>query len=267
MVERQHVGAVGKGGGWRGVRFDKQAVGPHSNGGFGNGFDERGLAPGHAAGLVGLLQRMGHVHHHGHLEAAHGGQVAEVHHQFGIAKGIAALGEQNVGVAGLPHLVNGKLHGLAAQKLAFFDVYHLAGLGSGDEQIGLPAQERRDLQHIHVLRGQRGLARFVDIGDGGHPNFAPHFLQDAQRRFVANTGKGVEPRAVGLAVGTFKDEGNLQLVRHVFDALGNAQGHVFAFDDAGTGHEEKLARIGVAKMRKGVGEGGKHRVGITPAFR
>ena len=119
--------------------FDEQAVGPHGNGGFGNGFDEGGLAAGYAAALVGALQRVRHVHHHGHVELAHGGQVAEIHHQVGVAERVAALGEDDVRVAGLAHLVDGPFHGLTAQKLTFFDVDNLTGLGGGNQQVRLTA--------------------------------------------------------------------------------------------------------------------------------
>ena len=43
-----------------------------------------------------------------------------------------------------------------------------------------------------------------------------------------------------------------------YDAFGNAQGHVFTFDNAGAGHEEKLTGVGMPEMREGISKGGKH---------
>nr|GFD57454.1 hypothetical protein [Tanacetum cinerariifolium] len=88
----------GEGGGGRGVRFDEEAIGPHGDGGFGDGFDEGGLAAGDAAALVGLLQRVRHVHHHGHAEGAHSGQVTEIDYQVAVAERVAAVGEDDVRV-------------------------------------------------------------------------------------------------------------------------------------------------------------------------
>ena len=46
-------------------------------------------------------------------------------------------------------------HVARRQELSLLDVDRLAGAGRGHEEIGLPGQERRDLQHVDDLRRRR----------------------------------------------------------------------------------------------------------------
>src|SRR5690554_4303317 len=85
----------------------------------------------------------------------------------------------------------------------------------------------------------------MDVGDGGYVEGFADFPQNFQRFFVANACKGVDARAVGLAVRALKYKGDLQLVCYALDFFGYAQGHFFAFDGAGTGQEEKLTAVAV----------------------
>ena len=50
-------------------------------------------------------------------------------------------------------------HVVGREELALLDVHDAAGLGRRDEQVGLPRQERRDLQHVGDLGRRRRLRR------------------------------------------------------------------------------------------------------------
>ena len=51
-----------------------------------------------------------------------------------------------------------------ARNWPFFTLIALAGLARGEQQVGLAAQEGRDLQHIDRLGGRRALLRRMHIG-------------------------------------------------------------------------------------------------------
>ena len=57
------------------------------------------------------------------------------------------------------HLVDGAAHSLGMHPLPLLHVHGLARRAGGDEQIGLAAEKRRDLQHVDDLRRRRALLR------------------------------------------------------------------------------------------------------------
>ena len=130
------------------------------------------------------------------------------------------------------HLRDRVLHGACGEELALFDVDHLVRFGCGDQQVRLPAEESGDLKHVHVGGGHGGLLGGVDVSGHGHAEALAHGGEDAQRFFVTDARKAVDARPVGLAVASFEDEGQVQLAAGLHEGLGNAEGHVLAFDGA-----------------------------------
>jgi len=59
--------------------------------------------------------------------------------------------------------------------LALLDVDHASGLTRLDKNIGLAAEERRDLENIRGLGGQRCLRGLVDVREHRDPAI-PHAL-------------------------------------------------------------------------------------------
>ena len=59
------------------------------------------------------------------------------------------------------------------EELPLLDVDDPAGARRGDEQIGLPREERGNLQHVGDLGGRRGVRRLVDVGQDRHARRAP----------------------------------------------------------------------------------------------
>ena len=63
---------------------------------------------------------------------------------------------------------DGVAHILRGDELALLDVDGAAGAGGSDEQVGLAAEEGRDLQDIDDLSGSSGLRGLMDIGEDGN---------------------------------------------------------------------------------------------------
>ena len=58
---------------------------------------------------------------------------------------------------------------LGARNWPFLTLTGAPGLRRGDEQIGLPAEERGNLQDVDDLGGRRRLRRLVDVGQDRQP--------------------------------------------------------------------------------------------------
>ncbi len=81
-----------------------------------------------------------------------------------VAERGAALGHQHVAVSGTGDFRHHVLHVPRRQELALLDVDGLAGFRCGGQQVGLAAQERRDLQYIDGGRDAGALLDLVNVG-------------------------------------------------------------------------------------------------------
>ena len=221
------------------MRLDKESVGTYGHRCTCDRFDHRGQSPGDSAGRVGLLQRVGDVHHHRVPERLHRGDAAHIDDQVVVTESRAAIGKQDVRVACVVHFAGRKSHRFGGKELSFLDVDHLPRLRGGYQQVGLAAEECRDLQYVGVLRRYRRFFRVVDVGYGRYAEFAAHFVQQFQRFLVADAAERVQARAVCFAVRSFEDVGDLQCVGHGTGLFGHTHHHLFVFDHAGAGHHEE----------------------------
>ena len=169
--------------------------------------DELGLAGGDAVAGAGQLQAVRDVVDHRVAERAQHRKGAHVDDEVVVAEAEAALGDDDLLVAGGRDLLDGVAHVGRREELSLLDVDDAAGPRRRDEQIGLPGEERRDLQDVGDLGDGRRLRRLVDVGE------------DRARRPPRARGRRmrtpfVEPRAaersdrraVGLVVRRLEDE-------------------------------------------------------------
>ena len=61
--------------------------------------------------------------------------------------------------------------------------------GSGDQKVGLPAQEGRDLQHVDDLGDRRALRGLVHVGEHRHAERLADLGEDRQRRLQADAAR------------------------------------------------------------------------------
>ena len=76
------------------------------------------------------------------------------------------------------------------------------------DEIGLPAQEGRRLQHVHDARHFLDRRVFVDVGEHRHLKLLAHLGEDLQPGFEARAAEALAGGTVGLV------EGGLEHVRH-----------------------------------------------------
>ena len=187
---------------------------------------------------------MGDVEYHRAAVLLHLGYAAVVHDKVLVAEGGAALGYRNLRVACLAHFLHGVCHGSGRQELSFLDVYHLSGACRRHKQVGLTAEEGRNLKHVDKLGGHGGLWSRVDVGHNGYAVSVADFFKDVQRFKVADPCKGVEARAVGLAIGAFEHIGYAQAVGDLLYAAGYVESHLLPLYGTWAGKEEEVAAGG-----------------------
>ncbi len=98
------------------MRLDKKAIHADRYPCFGHRFDQCRPPSRHSAGLVGLLQGMRTIQHHGDAKRLHYRNSPVIDDEILVPKRHAPLGQQNVGIAGLAYFIHGKLHRFRAQR-------------------------------------------------------------------------------------------------------------------------------------------------------
>ncbi len=173
-------------------------------------------------------------------EPAHDGERAEVDDQVVIAEGRTALGKEHAIVARGADLLDAMAHVPGSDELAFLDVDGAAGFAGCDEQVGLAAEERGNLEHISGFCGDFAVGRLVDVGKDGKAGVFGDLAEDAHAFFEAGTAEAFDTGAVGLVVAGFEDQWNGQVGGDTLDRFSNRAGVSFGLDDAGAGDQEKL---------------------------
>jgi hypothetical protein len=103
-------------------------------------------------------------------------------------------------------------HVVRGDELPFLDVDGFAGAATGEQQVGLPAQERRHLQDVDDLGGGRGLIGFVDIGQDTEPGRGTHLGECGEAVLQPRTAERLQGRAVGLIERSLENDRDAVLV-------------------------------------------------------
>ncbi len=211
LAQRHHVGTVRRRMVGIGMGFDEHAGDADGDRGTRQHRHEFALAARRSTLAAGLLHRMGGVEDHGRAgRARQDRQRAHVGDQRVVAERGAALGHQHIAVAGAGDLGDDIGHVPGRQELPLLDVDDLAGRRRRQQQIGLPAQERRDLQDIDGLRDLGALRGLVDIREHGQAERGADLGKDRQRLLQADPARRGCAGAVGLVERGLVDEPNAE---------------------------------------------------------
>ena len=110
-------------------------------------------------------------------EPTHEREGAHVDHEIVEAEGRPPFGQDDLVRAALLELVHDVPHIPGRQELTFLDVHDATCLGRRDQEIGLAAQERRDLQNVGALGGDFGFLGPVDVRQHGNTDLFPYLPQ------------------------------------------------------------------------------------------
>ena len=154
----------------------------------GQRLDELRLASRYAARAAGKLDAVGGIENHRPSGLRHDPQAAHIDDQIVVSERRSALRQDHLAVTGRSHFIRRVMDVVRADELAFLDVHDLAGTAGFEQQIGLAAEERRDLEDVGHFGGGRGLGGFVDIGQDGK-SALPQAAQNLQP-FARRRGRG-----------------------------------------------------------------------------
>lgn len=76
--------------------------------------------------------------------------------------------------------------------MALLDVDDLACFGRGDEEVGLAAEEGRDLEDVNGLGSERSFVGRVDVSCDGNAVTGADVGENAEGLFVADAGETVD---------------------------------------------------------------------------
>ena len=110
---------------------------------------------------------MGGIEDHGIPKRAQDRQRAHVYDEGVVAEARPALGQQQVLVARPRYLLHDVFHVPRGQELPLLDVDHAPALARREEQIRLPGQKGRDLEHVHDLGDGFDLPGLMDVRQNG----------------------------------------------------------------------------------------------------
>ena len=223
------------------VGLEKESVGACGGRGIQERWNEFPQAAARAVGsLTRLLHRVRGVEHDRYAaRGAEAGEVPHVDHQVAVPEKGASLGDRDLGCPAGAHLVHSPGHPLGGHPLALLHVHGPPGTTRRDEQIGLPAQERGDLQDVRDLGRGRHVAGLVDVGEDREAGSRADSLEGLEPALETGAPPCPDPRPVRLVVGRLVDDVHAELRRELAQGLADSQVQVVGFDDAGPRDEER----------------------------
>ena len=221
--------------------FEEQAVDARGHAGGRERLDEFGLAGADPVAPAGQLQAVGDVVDDRIVQRPQLREGAHVDHEVVVSERRAPLGDEHLVVASRGRLGDGVPHVERREKLSFLQVHRAPRGGGGDDQVGLPAQERRDLEHVGHLGHRRGLRRLVDVGQDRAADPLPDRGEHLESARQPRTAVRRERRPVRLVERRLEHERRPDPCGGVADRRGQLLGVGGALDDAGTRDQRERA--------------------------
>ena len=200
----------------------------------------------------GLLHRMGGVEDHGRAGGSREDrQRAHVGDERVVAEGDATLRHQHIAVASARHFGDDVGHIPGRQELALLDVDHAAGCGGGGEEIGLPAEEGRDLKHVYDFGDARALLGFVHVRQNRHGERLAQFGKNRQGGVEADATIAPGTGTIGLVERCLVDKTDPQPAGDLLERGRHFERVVAAFERTRPCDQNKRQRIPEARFADG----------------
>src|SRR5262249_19546805 len=174
------------------MHLHKQAVDPNGGRGASQRRNKFALPTGTCSFSTGKLNTMSRVKNNTAIQFLHNFEGTKIDNQIVISKGSTSFGEQNLVIARALNLRDHILHIPRRHELPFLEVYHFPGLRGCQQEIGLPAKKRRDLQNIDAVRKLGCLRSFMDVSQDRNAvvflesckKIGPFFRAGSAKRFT-----------------------------------------------------------------------------------
>src|ERR1043165_6286 len=237
--ERQSVRPVGEGGLRRFVDFHEDGVHAAGDSRARERFDVLRLPARCTPQSARQLQAVRHVEDDGDAETAHDRKRAHVNDEVVVAEAEAALREQEFLAPGGARLLDDVARVPGREELSLLDVDGAARLAGGDYEVGLTAEEGRDLQNVRDARGLFDLRNVVNVCEHGQARLLFDRAQSFESFAHAWAAVGGVRRAVGLVVGSLEDVVESRVARPLPALARNQQRVLARLDDARAGDDRQ----------------------------
>ena len=175
-------------------------------------------------------------------EVDHVGKPDEVGHEPVVAEEGAAFGEHRLARATLAELLEDIAHLLGRHELALLHIHRAPGPGGGREEVGLPAEERGNLEEIDRRGGGRRLVGEVDVGRRWHAEAVAHRGEHGESAFEARAARASDTRAVRLVEARLEDVQKAEVAADPGDRVADPPVGLVVLEDArARDHEERSA--------------------------
>ncbi len=188
---------------------------------------------------------MSRIEHNRRTKSCHDRQGTHIGNKRIIAERNAAFCRQHIGIAAFRDLGKNILHVPRRQKLALLDVHDASSLCRSDQQIGLTAEERRNLQDINHGSNFGTLLFRMDIGQHWKTELFLEIGEDFHCLFETDTALGLQGGTIGLVEARLVDQANPELVGHFLETASHIESVFTRFH---------LARACDQSKRRAVGE-------------
>ncbi len=221
------------------MHFHEESVDPGAGRRAGQRFYELALAAGLCPAAARQLHAVRCVKHHRIPETAENRERPHVHDQIVIAERRPALSQHDPPVSALLDLFHRVRHFERRQKLSFLHVHDFACLGGGNQQIRLPAEKRRYLQHIDHAAGLGRLRLRVHVGQHRHADLLFHLGQHLEALLQPRPAKRRDRSPIRFVERRLEHIGHAQCSGDFGNATGCFDHQLLAFNDAGTGDQKR----------------------------
>jgi hypothetical protein len=206
--------------------------------------DEFRLAPADSVSSRGCLHRMGAVEDD-RCEGTHDRERAHIHDEVVVTEAGAAFGEKDAGIAAFANLLDGVAHVPRGDELTLLHIDCASGLscglGSGDKEVRLATEERRNLEDVDGLSHRGAVNGGMDVSEDGQAGVFANSVEDSSTFDEAGAAKALDGGAVRLVVAGLEDIRDAKVGSDSLDGVGHHAGMLFGLDDTGTSDEKELA--------------------------
>lgn len=241
FAEGDLVGSVRQGLGWIFVGFDEEAV---ATSGYSRSCEDGGkmaVATRVVSSPAGSLNRVGGIKHNVQSQFLHPIYGTHVCDKIIVTETGSPLGKKEGFASGKSQFFRDIFYIPRRKELTFFDIHRPAGgTGCGDE-IGLAAQEGRNLEHIEKLACDFDFAGGMDVGCHRHSQIGTDFCEQLASVMDPQTSEGMGRRAIGFVVGSLENEADAFAIADGFEFPGHPAREGRALNDTGAKDEEEFA--------------------------
>jgi len=221
------------------MNFHEESI--HSGAGCrtGQGLDEFTLATGLGSPTTRQLHTMCSIENHRVAEAPKDGKGSHIHDEIIVTERRSSLGQDDPPASGLLYFFHCVTHFLRREELALLYIHHFACLRRCNEQVGLPAEERGNLEYIHNLPRLDSLFFRVNIRQDRKAQLIFHLLQRRQPFFKTRSAIRRDGGPVRFVEGRFEYIRNAQRLGNLGDARRGLQHELFTLNDTRPGNQKR----------------------------